>query len=89
MGSCPLRSFCAVSRLHPAAVTPPNNMKDLLTNLLFLVIIFGLMPFITLVVLKEIKQDQEAQEQFYKDMQQEKPEIHRVIDTIAPGRSQD
>jgi len=64
-------------------------MKDLLTNLLFLVIIFGLMPFITLVVLKEIKQDQERQEQFYKDMQQEKPEIHRVIDTIAPGRSQD
>jgi len=64
-------------------------MKDLLQSLAFLLVVFGLMPFITLVVLKEIKQDQERQEQFYKDMQQEKPEIHRVIDTIAPGRSQD
>jgi len=64
-------------------------MKDLLQSLAFLLVIFGLMPFITLVVLKEAKQDQETQEQFYKDMEQEKPESQRVIDTIAPGRSQD
>ena len=64
-------------------------MKDLLQSLAFLLVIFGLMPFITLVVLKEAKQDQETQEQWYEEMEQEKPEIHTTIDRIAPGRSQD
>ena len=64
-------------------------MKDLLTNLLFLVIIFGFMPFIMLVVLKETKHNQETQEQFYKDMEQPPSEVHTTVDRIAPGRSQD
>ena len=64
-------------------------MKDLLQSLAFLLVIFGLMPATMLVILQQQRADKEAEEQFYKDMQQEKPEIHRVIDTIAPGRSQD
>ena len=64
-------------------------MKDLLQSLAFLLLIFGLMPATMLVILQQQRADKEAEEQFYKDMQQEKPESHTTIDRIAPGRSQD